>query len=100
LIVLHPKVDGLGEMLSKFDKWHYHTDDEVRYIIDGEGIFGFDILGEEFEVHVQKEDFISVPANTHHWFTLSSSKKIKAVRYFKDKSGWTPHYIEKSKATV
>jgi 1,2-dihydroxy-3-keto-5-methylthiopentene dioxygenase len=93
LIVLHPEVPGLPDMLSKFDKMHYHTDDEVRYIVDGTGVFGFRIQGEEFQVIVNRNDFISVPANTHHWFKLDKNMRIKAVRYFKDTSGWTPHYV-------
>lgn len=93
LVVLHKDVPGIDGMLAKFDKLHYHTDDEVRYIVDGAGVFGFSIGGEEFEVHVEKNDFISVPANTHHYFTLDSLKRIKAVRYFKDQSGWTPIYV-------
>jgi len=94
LVVLHPQVPGIQEMLAKFDKLHFHTDEEVRYIIDGTGIFGFQIRGERFEVHVTKGDFISIPQNTHHWFTLDQKKRIKAVRYFKDNTGWTPVYVE------
>ncbi len=94
LIVLHPQVPGLSEMLAKFDKMHYHTDDEVRYIVDGSGIFGFSVSGEEFTVHVEKNDFISVPKHTHHWFKLDERMRIKAVRYFIDTSGWVPHYVE------
>jgi 1,2-dihydroxy-3-keto-5-methylthiopentene dioxygenase len=94
LIVLHPQVVGLPDMLAKFDKLHFHTDDEVRYIIDGSGIFGFNINGEEFSVYVEKNDFISVPKNTNHWFKLDGKMRIKAVRYFQDMSGWVPHYVE------
>jgi 1,2-dihydroxy-3-keto-5-methylthiopentene dioxygenase len=41
LVVLHPDVPNLDVMLAKFDKIHTHADDEVRYIVDGEGVFGF-----------------------------------------------------------
>lgn len=96
LIVLHPQVPGLSEMLAKFDKVHYHTDAEVRYIVDGSGIFGFSLNGEKFLVKVEKNDFISVPKNTNHWFTLDEKKRIKAVRYFQDMSGWVPNYVEET----
>lgn len=98
LIVLHPDVPGLNEMLAKFDKVHYHTDDEVRYIVDGSGVFGFSLGGEKFLVKVFKDDFISVPKNTNHWFTLDDNKRIKAVRYFQDMSGWVPNYVEETTA--
>jgi len=100
LVVLHNKVPGIEEMLAKFDKLHYHTDEEVRYIIDGTGIFGFSIARDKFEVHVKQGDFISIPQNTHHWFALDKSRRIKAVRYFKDNSGWTPVYVEEKLAQV
>jgi len=96
LIVLHPAVEGLDGMLSKFDKVHYHTDDEVRYILDGSGYFGFVTDSEKFLVHVGKSDFISVPKNTNHWFSLDEKKRIKAVRYFTDMAGWVPNYVEGS----
>ena len=41
LIVLHPDIPNLDTILSKFNKCHIHADDEVRYIVAGEGIFGF-----------------------------------------------------------
>ncbi|MCB1156801.1 MAG: acireductone dioxygenase [Leptospiraceae bacterium] len=95
LVVLHPEVPGLDEMLAKFDKVHFHSDDEVRYIIDGTGIFGFTLSnGEKFLVHVEKEDFIFVPKNINHWFYLDEKKRIKAVRYFSDTSGWVPNYVD------
>ncbi|TGK87067.1 cupin domain-containing protein [Leptospira noumeaensis] len=100
LVVLHDEVPGIQDMLAKFDKLHIHTDEEVRYIIDGSGVFGFIIDGEKFEVHVSKGDFISIPANTNHWFTLDKNLRIKAVRYFKDNSGWTPVYVDESKVLV
>jgi 1,2-dihydroxy-3-keto-5-methylthiopentene dioxygenase len=100
LVVLHDEVPGISDMLAKFDKLHYHTDEEVRYIIDGSGVFGFIIAGEKFEVHVSKGDFVSIPQNTNHWFTLDAEKRIKAVRYFKDNSGWVPVYIEEKEALV
>ena len=99
LVVLHPQVPGLKDMLAKFDKVHFHTDEEFRYILDGSGYFGFVTKDEKFLVHVQKSDFISVPRNTNHWFYLDDKHRIKAVRYFTDMSGWVPNYVEET-ATI
>lgn len=96
MIVLHEDVPGLAEMLGKFDKVHYHTDYEVRYILAGRGYFGFiDPGGNQFMLEVSGGDYINVPANTEHWFKLGDSKRIKAVRYFIDTSGWSPVYTER-----
>lgn len=93
LIVLHDKVDGLDTILAKFDKTHTHDDDEVRYIVDGEGIFGFTRPdGSQVELKVMGGDYINVPQNTEHWFYLTTTKRIKAVRYFTTMEGWIPVY--------
>ncbi|HAG82299.1 MAG TPA: acireductone dioxygenase [Cyanobacteria bacterium UBA12227] len=93
LIVLHPDVPNLDTLLSKFDKCHYHTDNEVRYVVAGEGIFGFVRPdGSQVELTVQAQEYINVPANTQHWFYLTSSQRVKAVRYFTSTEGWVPEY--------
>lgn len=98
LIVLHPEVPNLDALLLKFDPCHYHTDNEVRYIVAGEGIFGFVRPdGNQVELTVQPEEYINVPANTEHWFYLTPSKRIKAVRYFTTTEGWVPEYTATEK---
>jgi 1,2-dihydroxy-3-keto-5-methylthiopentene dioxygenase len=93
LIVLHPEVPNLNALLSKFDPCHYHTDAEVRYIVAGEGIFGFVRPdGSQVELTVQAQEYINVPENTEHWFYLTPSQRIKAVRYFSTTEGWLPEY--------
>ena len=93
LIVLHPDVQNLDTLLSKFNSCHYHTDAEVRYIIGGEGVFGFVRPdGSQVELTVQAEEYINVPANTEHWFYLTPSRRVKAVRYFTSTEGWVPVY--------
>ena len=97
LIVIHEHIPGLADMLAKFDKIHYHTDDEVRYILAGRGYFGFvEANGDQFLLEVAAGDYINVPANTEHWFEMKDSTRIKAVRYFIDTSGWTPVYTERA----
>jgi 1,2-dihydroxy-3-keto-5-methylthiopentene dioxygenase len=93
LVVLHPNVPNLDTMLAKFNKVHTHADDEVRYIVEGEGIFGFvQPDGTQVELTVQPEEYINVPAGTEHWFYLTETKRIKAVRYFIGTEGWVPEY--------
>jgi 1,2-dihydroxy-3-keto-5-methylthiopentene dioxygenase len=93
LIVLHPQIPNLDTLLAKFERCHTHADDEVRYIIAGEGVFGFVRPdGSQVELTVQPEEYINVPAGTEHWFHLTDSKRIKAIRYFTNTEGWTPEY--------
>ena len=96
LIVLHNQIEGLDALLSKFERTHTHDDDEVRYIIDGEGVFGFTRPdGSQVELLVQAGDYINVPRETEHWFYLTSSKRIKAIRYFTTMDGWAPNYTDR-----
>ncbi len=93
MIVLNPETPNLDGMLEKFSRPHTHADDEVRYIVDGEGVFGFVCPdGTQMELTIQPEEYINVPAGTEHWFYLTSQRRIKAVRYFVDTLGWTPEY--------
>ena len=99
LIVLHPGVANLEGLLAKFDQIHTHADDEVRYIIDGEAIFGFVRRARtQVELTVQPEEYINVPAGTEHWFYLTPARRVKAVRYFISTEGWVPQYTDREKA--
>lgn len=96
LVVLHPGIPNLDGLMAKFDQIHTHADDEVRYIIDGEAIFGFVRPdGSQVELTVQPEEYINVPSGTEHWFYLTPAKRVKAVRYFITTEGWTPQYTDK-----
>lgn len=98
LIVLNPGVENLDMMLDKFSPCHTHDDDEVRYIVDGEGIFGFvKPDGTQMELLVQAGDYINVPKDTEHWFVLTEKKRIKAIRYFTTMDGWAPVYTNTAK---
>ncbi|MEC4984488.1 MAG: cupin domain-containing protein [Oscillatoria sp. PMC 1068.18] len=93
LIVLHPNTPNLDTLLGKFSPCHTHADAEVRYIIDGEGIFGFVRPdGTQVELTIQPEEYINVPAGVEHWFRLTDSRRVKAVRYFTTTEGWVPEY--------
>jgi 1,2-dihydroxy-3-keto-5-methylthiopentene dioxygenase len=95
LIAIHAAIPGLDEMLAKFDRSHTHADDEVRYIVAGEGVFGFVRPDKsQVELTVQAEEYINVPAGTEHWFYLTALRRVVALRYFIDTSGWTPEYLD------
>ena len=93
LIVLHADTPNLDDILAKFDRTHTHADDEVRYIVDGDGVFGFVRSDDsQVELTVVAGEYINVPAGTEHWFVMTEAKRIKAVRYFTGTDGWTPEY--------
>lgn len=95
LIAIHPAIPGLDQLLAKFDRCHTHDDDEVRYIVAGSGIFGFVRPDRsQVELTVEAGEYINVPAGTEHWFYLTDQRRVKAIRYFIDTSGWVPIYTD------
>ena len=92
IIDVNPATPNLDAMLARFDKEHTHSEDEVRFILAGRGIF-FLHLGEKVvSVEVGPGDMLRVPKGTTHWFTLCEDRRIRAIRWFQDTAGWTPHY--------
>src|SRR5918912_2829561 len=84
---------GLDAMLAKFNIEHRHDEDEVRYIINGRGLFHIHPQqGPVVAIEVDAGDLIRVPRGTLHWFDLCGDRRIRAIRLFQDMSGWTPHY--------
>ena len=86
---------GIEAMLKRFSSEHWHDEDEVRLIVEGRGLFHIHPAdGPVFALEVDAGDLIRVPRGTHHWFDLCGDRRIRAIRLFQDKTGWTPHYTE------
>jgi 1,2-dihydroxy-3-keto-5-methylthiopentene dioxygenase len=100
IVVLSDKTPNLEALLEKFKKEHHHVDDEVRFVVDGSGVFPLKLDGEIVEVWVEAGDLIVVPAGTRHWFELDENRKIKCIRVFKTPAGWEAIYDENCKATM
>ncbi|KON89320.1 acireductone dioxygenase [Sporosarcina globispora] len=96
VISLSENTPNLEQLLQNFQQEHHHTDDEVRFIVSGHGVFiiqGKD--GEFFEVFLDPGDLISVPENIRHYFTLQEDRKVVAIRIFVTAEGWVPIYEKK-----
>jgi 1,2-dihydroxy-3-keto-5-methylthiopentene dioxygenase len=95
VVDVYPDTPNLEVMLAKFSKEHTHTEDEVRFILQGRGVFHVNpVSGPVYAIEVWAGDMISVPLGTRHWFDLCGDRRIRAIRLFQDTSGWTPHYVE------
>ncbi|MFC4101101.1 1,2-dihydroxy-3-keto-5-methylthiopentene dioxygenase [Paenibacillus xanthanilyticus] len=93
IISLSDATPNLDELLKKFESVHTHTEDEVRAITAGKGIFiikGTDDVG-YFDVELEAGDVISVPEHKAHFFTLMENRQIVAVRLFIETEGWIAH---------
>src|SRR5690349_20568071 len=95
VIDVNPQTPGLDAMLAKFNREHWHSEDEVRFIVAGRGLFHIHPKnGPVLAIEVEAGDLISIPSGTWHWFDLCSDQRIRAIRLFQDTQGWTPYYTE------
>ena len=95
VIDVRPETANLEAMLAKFRSEHWHDEDEVRFILEGRGVFFIHPReGDVFAIEVGPGDLIRVPRGTWHWFDLCAERRIRAIRLFQDSAGWTPRYTK------
>lgn len=76
----------------KFLAEHIHNEDEVRFFVEGSGLFCLHIGGEVLQVLCEADDFLSVPAGTRHWFDMGCSPHFTAIRFFDNPQGWVAQF--------
>ncbi|NIJ41511.1 1,2-dihydroxy-3-keto-5-methylthiopentene dioxygenase [Parvibaculum indicum] len=81
-----------GELRKKFLAEHTHDDDEVRFFVDGAGAFYLRKGGKVYRVICERNDLISVPAGTTHWFDTGPAPDFCAIRIFTTPDGWVGHF--------
>jgi len=85
----HPERAALR---TKFLSEHRHSEDEVRFFVEGAGLF---TLRDDDRVHAvlcEAGDLISVPAGMRHWFDMGPSPRFTAIRLFVDPAGWVADF--------
>jgi 1,2-dihydroxy-3-keto-5-methylthiopentene dioxygenase len=73
---------------SKFLEEHTHAEDEVRFFVEGSGMFCLHIDGKVTQIVCERGDLLSVPAGTRHWFDMGEEPAFCAIRLFGNESGW------------
>ena len=89
LTAAHPDKEALRQ---KFLSEHTHSEYEVRFFVDGQGLFSIHKDGKVFNVLCERGDLISVPANTRHWFDMGPNPHFKCIRLFTNPEGWVAQY--------
>lgn len=77
---------------TKFLDEHRHVEDEVRFFVEGEGLFTLHAGGKVHALLCTAGDLISVPAGMPHWFDMGPSPRFTAIRLFIEKEGWVAHF--------
>ena len=77
---------------KKFLSEHTHSDFEIRFFVDGDGLFYLHVDDKVYVVMCSKGDLISVPANTTHWFDMGENPSFKCIRFFTTDNGWEGNF--------
>jgi 1,2-dihydroxy-3-keto-5-methylthiopentene dioxygenase len=77
--------------VKSFFEEHLHEDEEIRFILDGEGYFDVRTRDDKWiRLQMEKGDLAVLPAGLFHRFTTAETDYIKAMRLFKEDPVWTP----------
>ncbi|MDX3772654.1 acireductone dioxygenase [Chromatiaceae bacterium AAb-1] len=99
VISLHASHPDKAALRQKFLSEHIHTEDEVRFFVRGKGLFCLHLNGHIYQVLCERNDLISVPAGTPHWFDMGSAPDFTAIRLFNNQDGWVAHFTGDSIAS-
>ena len=85
----HPDREALRQ---RFLAEHTHSEDEVRFFVEGRGLFCLHLGGEVLQLICERNDWIAVPAGTRHWFDMGPEPRFCALRFFDDPAGWVADF--------
>ncbi len=92
----HPDAEALRK---KFLDEHAHSDFEVRFFVEGKGLFYIHEGEYVYGVLCGAGDLISIPDNMLHWFDMGSEPSFKCIRLFSTPEGWMASYSGNDIAT-
>jgi 1,2-dihydroxy-3-keto-5-methylthiopentene dioxygenase len=81
-----------AELRRKFLDEHTHDDDEVRFFVEGSGVFYLRIEGKVYVTLCERGDLLGVPAGTRHWFDMGPAPHFTAIRLFTTPAGWVAKF--------
>lgn len=79
---------------GKFLAEHVHREDEVRFFVEGEGLFTLHEGGRVYALLCTRDDLIAVPAGIRHWFDMGPHPRFTAIRLFTNPEGWVAHFTD------
>lgn len=92
VVRMTPDNPNRAEARTKFLDEHRHSEDEVRFFVEGEGLFTLHAAGKVHALLCTAGDLISVPAGMPHWFDMGPSPRFTAIRLFENADGWIAHF--------
>ncbi len=92
VVSLNPDNPQKDAFRQKFLDEHTHSENEVRFFVRGQGLFYLHFDNEVFAVLCQKNDLISVPDGTRHWFDMGPEPEFTCIRLFTNPEGWVADF--------
>lgn len=92
VIKLAPDHPERATLRGKFLSEHTHAEDEVRFFVEGKGLFTLHQNGRVFNMLCTSGDLISVPAGIPHWFDMGPAPRFTAIRLFVNPEGWVARF--------
>jgi 1,2-dihydroxy-3-keto-5-methylthiopentene dioxygenase len=80
------------QLRGKFLDEHTHDEDEVRFFVEGAGVFYLRAAGKVHMTLCERGDLIGVPAGTRHWFDMGPAPHFTAIRLFTTPAGWVAKF--------
>jgi len=99
VVSLHPDHPEKETFRQKFLAEHTHDDFEVRFFVDGRGLFYLHANNQVYIILCERGDLISVPARTTHWFDMGEYPHFKCIRFFTTPDGWQANFTGSDIAT-
>lgn len=92
VVSLQPDHPDREALRAKFLSEHTHTEFEVRFFVEGRGLFYLHAGKQLLLVLCEQGDLISVPAGLKHWFDMGEKPSFKCIRLFTSPEGWVAQY--------
>lgn len=92
VIRIERETPDTAPLRQKFLNEHRHSEDEVRFFVEGRGAFYLHVGARVYQTICVKGDLISVPAGTTHWFDMGSNPEFTAIRLFVNPDGWVADF--------
>jgi 1,2-dihydroxy-3-keto-5-methylthiopentene dioxygenase len=92
VVALYPDHPQAAAMRGKFLDEHTHDDFEIRFFVEGSGVFYLHVGERVYAMLCTQGDLISVPAGTKHWFDMGAAPHFKCIRFFTTPEGWVGNF--------
>jgi 1,2-dihydroxy-3-keto-5-methylthiopentene dioxygenase len=92
VVRMYPDKPGKEAFRAKFLNEHTHSEDEVRFFVEGSGLFYLHAQGRVYMLLCEKNDLISIPARYTHWFDMGPEPFFTAIRFFIEPAGWVADF--------